>query len=101
MTTSMGHGQTQRLPKVLMFVSQCPFVADFEASQALDNSTVFDPERQLSVLTDGSPIYCVRYPTPPTSTSTPGHTIPGGFTSTGKYKPPKFMPAKTDKRAGK
>lgn len=90
-----------RLPKVLAFVSPCPFVAEFEVSDQLEQNAAYDVDRQLSVLPNGSPLYCVRYPTPPTSTFTPGHTIPAGYTSTGKYKPTKYVPGKTDKRAGK
>jgi hypothetical protein len=91
----------RRLPTVLLFVSSCPFVAEFEATAEFEQSAIYDSEKQLSVLPDGSPLYCVRYPTPPTSTLTPGHTIPAGYTSTGKYKPPKYVQGKTDKRAGK
>jgi hypothetical protein len=92
---------SRRLPKVLLFVQPCPLISGFEESEKNDRKSTYDEERQLSVSPDGIPLYCARYPTPPTSCTTPGHTIPAGYTSTGKYKPAKYVPSKTDKRAGK
>jgi hypothetical protein len=37
----------------------------------------------------------------PTSCQTPGHTIKSGYTRSGKWKPSKYVPSKTDKRAGR
>jgi len=97
-----SENQTSRpLPKVLLYVSPCPLIDDFETSRRLEEAAAYDAALQMSVFADGSPLYCVRYPTPPTATITPGHTIPAGYTSTGRYKPAKFVPSKTDKRAGK
>jgi len=38
---------------------------------------------------------------PPTTCYTKGYTRKAGYTRTGKYKPAKWIPAKTDKRAGR
>jgi len=38
---------------------------------------------------------------PPTSCTTPGRMRPAGFNRNGRLVPAKWIPAKTDKRAGK
>jgi hypothetical protein len=38
---------------------------------------------------------------PPTSVSTPGKLRPAGYNQSGKFLPAKWIPNKTDKRAGK
>lgn len=91
----------RRMPKVLLFVQPCTLIEGFVQSEQFDQQASYDVERQISFLPDGVPLYCARYPTPPTTTLTPGHTIPAGYTSTGKYKPAKYVPSKYDKRAGK
>lgn len=50
---------------------------------------------------DSRTLYAALSRTPPTSTNTPGKTRPGGYNKNGKYLPAKYIPSKTDKRAGK
>jgi hypothetical protein len=57
---------------------------------------------QLNITADGEIVWeAARSKTPPTSCFTAGHTINAGYTPSGKFKPPKFVPGKTDRRAGK
>jgi len=67
-----------------------------------DDDMVFNPVLKINETNQGVPLFTMaRSSKPPTSCSTPGHTVKGGYTSSGKYKPSKYMPSKTDKRAGK
>ncbi|QOY91153.1 hypothetical protein [Paludibaculum fermentans] len=61
----------------------------------------YSSERQLNVGVDGLPLHLARSSSPPTSCYTPGHTIPAGYTPSGKYKSSTIVPGKTDKRAGR
>lgn len=62
----------------------------------------YSDDLMLNVTSDGLPCYlAARTPHPPTSCLTPGHTIKGGYTPSGKYKPASYSPQKLDKRAGK
>jgi hypothetical protein len=98
-----GGGGEQSDPRPLMSF----FLQPFPYSSASDEPsfggvTTYSPEFKMSVTEEGMPVYCdTRYKSPPTLASTPGHTIPGGYTSTGKYKNPRSVPSKWDKRAGK
>jgi hypothetical protein len=67
-----------------------------------DDDMVFNPILKINENTQGVPLFTMaRSSTPPTSCHTPGHTIKSGYTPSGKYKPSKYAPGKTDKRAGK
>ena len=67
-----------------------------------DDDMVFNPVLKINETNQCVPLFTMaRSSSPPTSCSTPGHTIKGGFTPSGKYKTAKYVPGKTDKRAGK
>lgn len=91
----------KKLPAVLHFLQECPFVDQFIKQAEIDDAAWYSGERKLRVLADATPLYCQRTKLPPTTTATPGRTIPGGYTPSGKYKPASYSPAKSDKRAGK
>ena len=67
-----------------------------------DENMVYNTMLKINETNQGVPLFTMaRSAKPPTSCNTPGHTIKSGYTSTGKYKPSKYMPSKMDKRAGK
>jgi hypothetical protein len=91
-----------------MMLSQAfPFVLRFKrpiALQGVDPFTEpgakFDNSRALWVDRDGTPLYAAASK-PYTSVYTAAHTIKGGWTPSGKYKPTRIAPGKMDKRSGK
>ena len=72
------------------------FKDDFE----IINNSVYSDKLNLNLF-NNQPLHAIRYKSPPTSCTTPGKQIPGGYTPSGKYKSAYYRPAKTDKRAGK
>lgn len=86
-----------------------PFVLRFRRPIALVGADVFaepgvhfDTERSLWVDANGFPLYLGgRSKLPPTPVYTAPHTIPAGYTPSGKYKPAQTVPGKMDRRAGK
>ena len=63
---------------------------------------VFNPILKINENAQGIPMFTfARSSKPPTSCSTPGHTVKSGYTPSGKWKPSKYVPSKMDKRAGK
>jgi hypothetical protein len=93
--------ENKRLPAVLHFLQECPFVDQFIEQAKIDDSASYSKTRQLNLMPDGTPQYCLLSKTPPTSAWTGGHTTPGGYTPSGKWKGPKQVPGKMDKRVGK
>ena len=91
-------GTSELRPLISYFLATYPYGPDDHDFPA---GTEFCEIRQLSVLPDGAPVYASRSKSPPTSTMTPGHTLPAGYTRAGNWKPAKYMPAKMDKRAGR
>jgi hypothetical protein len=89
------------VPKVLLFIQPCPIVSDFESTERLEKDASYSDEMQMSMMPDGTPLYCARSKRPPTSCSTPGHMIKAGYTPSGKYKTATYVPPKSDRRAGK
>lgn len=71
----------------------------FEIQPTFDDFA-YDNARRVNISGDGG-LSCARSSSPPTSCSTPGHTIPAGYTPSGKWRPSKYAPSKMDKRAGK
>lgn len=61
---------------------------------------MYDEVRRINISPEGE-IACARASRPYTSAFTPGHTIPSGYTPSGKWRPSKYVPGKTDKRAGR
>jgi hypothetical protein len=67
-----------------------------------DDEMVFNPMLKINETHQGVPLFMAgRSSKPPTSCHTPGHTIKSGYTPSGKWRPSKYVPGKTDKRAGK
>ncbi len=88
----------EKRPLITFFLQPYPF-GELDEQQP---TATYSPDRKLNVTPDGTPLYCAgRAKKPYTSAVTPGHTIKAGYTPSGKYKPAKFVPTKTDKRAGK
>lgn len=101
MQTEHSGQQTQKLPAMLHFLQECTHAELFQKQAEIDDQATYSDIRQMNLLRDGTPLYCQRTKLAPTTTGTPGRVIPAGYTSTGKYKPAGYSPAKTDKRAGK
>ena len=67
-----------------------------------DEDIVFNPVLKINETSSGVPLFTMaRTLKPPTSCHTPGKTLKSGYTRSGKWKPAKYVPGKTDKRAGK
>lgn len=89
-------------PLITFFLQHYPtnFSSSTENDEDLDS--VYCLKQKLNINKDGLPLICgARTKTPPTICTTPGHTLPSGYTQSGKWKTTKYVPAKTDKRAGK
>ena len=90
-------GSSERKPLMSFFLQPFP-----SSIYKKNDDMVFNPVLKINETTQGVPLFTLaRSATPPTSCSTPGHTIKSGYTPSGKYKPSKYVPGKTDKRAGK
>jgi hypothetical protein len=90
---------TDRRPLVTFFFQ--PYPSHAPAPDQDEELGSYSDEQHLNVSLDGTPLHLARSKSPYTSAYTPGHTIPGGYTPSGKYKSPKVVPGKMDKRAGK
>lgn len=88
----------ERRPLIAYFLQPYPFTSDDHIEPV---GARYDPVRQLNVDADGAPLYCSPTKRFPTACSTPGHSVPSGYTRTGKWKPAKYVPAKSDRRAGR
>lgn len=88
------------LPLQLHLLTLCPYGEAFREDETIFLSMQFDKLQELNIL-DGRPAYLALYKQPPTSCQTPGKMLPGGYTKSGKWKPARWTPLKTDKRAGK
>ncbi|CAN5443822.1 hypothetical protein BH09SUM1_BH09SUM1_20140 [soil metagenome] len=87
------------LPLMTHFLQPYPASPCQEQAEA---EGIYSEKHLLNMTSEGVPLFLGgRSSSPPTSTMTPGHTIKAGYTSTGKWKPSKWMPSKMDKRAGK
>jgi hypothetical protein len=90
-------GSNEKKPLMAFFLQPFP-----SSIYKKDDDMVFNPILKINETNQGVPLFTMaRTSTPPTSCSTPGHTVKAGYSSTGKYKPAKYMPSKMDKRAGK
>jgi hypothetical protein len=101
MQTENAGLKVQKLPAMLHFLQECTHAEQFLKQAEIDDSAIYSVTRHMNLLEDGMPLYCQRTKLPPTTISTPGHTIPAGYTPSGKYKPTGFSPPKLDKRVGK
>ena len=90
-----------KLPAMLYFLTKCPNVESFIYQAEIDDKFTYSEARQLTIDNKNIPLYCSPSASPPTVCSTPGKTIPSGYTQSGKYKVGSYRPAKQDKRVGK
>jgi hypothetical protein len=88
-------------------MSKRPFLMNFkqkipcvDADNALDDPKYSD-ELQLSVCPSGELLWRARSQRRPTSCSTSAHRIKSGYPSSGKWKPSRVVPSRTDKRVGR
>jgi hypothetical protein len=90
-------GSNEKKPLMAFFLQPFP-----SSIYQKDDDMVFNPVLKINETPQGVPLFTMaRSSHPPTSCTTPGHTVKSGFTPSGKYKPSKYMPSKMDKRAGK
>lgn len=88
----------EQLPPIAFFLQPYPFGPnDHEAP----DGARFSEEKQINVDANGDALYCSRSKSMPTPCMTPGHTLPSGYTPSGKWKPQTYVPAKMDRRAGR
>ncbi len=88
-------------PLITFFMKASPHHDRFLEDEAVFASAIWSPVTGVLETDKGEPLWAALYKSPPTSCTTPGKTRPGGYNKSGKYILPKFIPAKTDKRAGK
>lgn len=93
--------QNMKVPMVVLFLKPSPYSAEFIEDDALLSKATWDDRSSLMVLEEGLPLWAALSKRPPTTCNTPGKTRPAGYNKAGKYLPSKYIPAKTDKRAGK
>jgi hypothetical protein len=89
----------QEKPPFLMRFRERLMLLD-ETAEVVAGAT-FDPESNLWLDSKGVPLWRARSKRPPTTCYTNGRRIPAGYTQSGKWKPSKWRPGKTDKRAGR
>lgn len=93
--------KTFKAPLIAQFMTLSPHEVLFHQDQVAVNQMSYNDKQRLNLNKDGRPAYLALYKSPPTNCFTPGKMLPGGYTKSGKYKSPRWSPAKTDKRAGK
>lgn len=90
-------GLNEKKPLMAFFLQSFP-----SSIYQKDDDMVFNPVLKINETNQGVPLFTMaRSSTPPTTCLTPGHMIKAGYTKSGKYHGSKYMPGKTDKRAGK
>lgn len=94
-------GSTAKLPMMLSHLTTCHLSQNYMLDDELFENATFSVNQKINIQENGIPLYCTPSKLPPTSTFTPGHMIPSGYTPSGKYKNARYAPSKTDKRAGK
>ena len=84
-------------------MNKIPFLYRFR-TKSKDTETdelFFSIDRQVNVTKDEMVVWSARSRRYPTSCYTKGRTIKAGYTRSGKWKPSKYRPGRTDRRAGK
>jgi len=84
-------------PFLMNFRQEIPCI---DADNGLDDAS-YSNELQMSVYPSGELLWRARSQRRPTSCSTAGHRIKSGYTSSGKWKPSRVVPSRTDKRVGR
>jgi hypothetical protein len=83
------------------------FLMNFRKAIPFDEETVeqsevlFSEEEQMNVFANGEVAWNARTRKYPTNCHTAGHMLKAGYTRSGKWRAAKWMPGKTDRRAGK
>jgi len=85
-----------KVPFLYRFRSELPAIEAIDASEI-----AFDAALGLNRLEGGEIAWSSRSSRYPTSCHTAGRTVKAGYTRSGKWKPSKYVPSKTDRRAGK
>jgi len=83
-----------------------PFLINFKtALPAIDfdegDEMTFNPTEQVNYFGDGVAVWNARTRRRPTNCYTAGHRLKAGYTRSGKYRGSRYIPGKTDRRAGK
>lgn len=86
---------------VAFFLRPSPYATAFIEDEAMSSAAIWDDNSNIMVLPEGEPLWAALSRKPPTTCYTPGKTRPGGYNKAGKYLPSKYIPGKSDKRAGK
>jgi hypothetical protein len=89
---------TGQRPLITFFLQPYPYRTP---ASDQDQEGEYSAEKRLNLTADGLPLHLARTSQPPTSVHTGGHTIPAGYTPSGKWKSSTVVPGKMDKRAGK
>jgi len=92
---------TVKLPMMLSHLTACHLSENYMSDDELFENATFSVDRKINIGSNGIPLHCGLFKTPPTSCSTPGKMLPGGFTKDGKWKSARYVQGKMDKRAGK
>ena len=90
----------KKYPGFMDFFSSSIDIEVFLQDELLDNKMSFDEKLGYNTL-GKMPAFAALYKKPPTNCVTPGRMRPGGYTRSGKIRPPKYIHPKTDRRAGK
>ena len=83
-----------------------PFLINFKtALPAIDfdegDEMTFNSTEQVNYFGDGVAVWNARTRRRPTNCYTAGHRLKAGYTRSGKYRGSRYIPGKTDRRAGK
>jgi hypothetical protein len=84
-------------PFLMNFKQEVPCL---DIDESLENEK-YSEEKQMSVLPSGSLYWNARSKRYPTSCYTASHRLKAGYTRSGKYKPSRYVPGKSDRRGGK
>ena len=99
MQQSVNH-QTKK-SMLTFFLKPSPHLPAFIEDEQLFDEAHWNAATKIMETNTGEPLWAALSKRPPTTCSTPGKTRPAGYSRTGKYLPSKYIPSKTDKRAGK
>ena len=89
------------IPLVLQNMQKFAYLDECIEAEEDELNSNYNKDLQVMVGRDNLPLWMTRTKKIPTSTHTPGKTLPSGYTRSGKWKPSKYVPSKMDKRAGK
>ena len=99
MQQNVGH-QTKK-SMITFFLKPSPHLPAFIEDEQIFNEAHWNAATKIIETNTGEPLWAALSKRPPTVVPTAGKTRPGGYSRTGKYLPAKWIPAKSDKRAGK